>query len=75
MTPYGDMLCLHRDKEMAANVYALLLPDPYPTFKFCGFARAEEIFTDAHLTNLGHGPTYLLTEDELTLTQGATKPR
>jgi len=65
---HGRLLCFARKKELASDVYALLIDDG-PAFRFVGFARATELFTDAHLTDVGHGPAYALTQDELTPTQ------
>jgi len=66
---HGKLICFARKRELASDVYALLVDDG-PAFRFVGFTRATELFTDAHLTDLGRGPTYTMTQAELTPTQG-----
>jgi len=66
--PHGRLLALPRKRELAADVYALMVVD-WPTYRFAGFARAEELLQPWHVIDLGYGNTYGVTQDALTPAQ------
>lgn len=70
--PRGRLLALPRKRELAADWYALIIV-AWPVFQFAGFAHARELLDDAHLTDLGHGPTYALEQTALHLAQRIPK--
>ncbi len=70
--PNGRLLAVPSKELLAADVYALMIvnwaykdENAVAEFRFAGFARAGELLTPERLTNLGHGPTYALSQGDL----------
>ncbi len=63
--PNGRLVAIPRKKELASDMYALLVC-VWPEYTFVGFASAAELLSEKRLTDLGHGPTYAMNQDELT---------
>jgi len=60
----GKLLAVIGKRELASDFYALMICD-FPKFRFCGFAHKSELLAEGKLTDLGHGPTYAMAQDEL----------
>jgi len=66
--PNGKLIAQLRKREFAADVYALMIVE-WPTFRFVGFARGDDLLTPARVADLGHGDVYAIEQDELTADQ------
>ena len=74
----GKLLAVPNKELLAADVYALMIvewaykdDESEALFRFAGFAKASELLAENRLTDLGHGPTYAINQDELAQTHGA----
>ena len=61
----GKLLAVAWKETCAADVYALMILEDGARFRFAGFARATDLIAPERLTNLGHGPTYALEQQQL----------
>lgn len=61
----GQLLVSQWKKKESSNVYILGITDGL-SVDFVGFATADEIIQEARLKDLGYGPTYCMTQEELT---------
>jgi len=62
--PSGRLLAVTTKKLKDADIYVLMVGD-FPTYRFAGFATAQELLNPEKITNLGYGPTYALSQAEL----------
>lgn len=61
----GRLLVRPAHKLKPADAYVLITGSMDEGYTYRGWATAEQIFADENLTDLGHGPTYALTQGEL----------
>jgi len=62
----GRLISIRHKVEKQADLYALVV-GRFPRYRLVGLATAEELFSDESLKDLGHGPTYMLDQDRLSL--------
>jgi hypothetical protein len=60
----GKLLAVPSKNQGDADVYVLAIVRENEV-RFPGWAYADELLSDNNLTNLGHGPTYAMTQEEL----------
>jgi len=66
--PHGRLIAVSRKRELAADVYALMVVE-WPTYRFAGFARADELLVPARVVDLGHGDTFAAEQEMLSADQ------
>ena len=62
--PNGKLLAVPSKTKNDADFYVLAIVADN-SVKFAGFASANDLLSDENLTDLGHGPTYAMTQDRL----------
>lgn len=62
--PHGQLLGEIKKASAYSDVYVLMLVDD-SSATFLGWAYGQELFDPANLTDLGHGPTYVLPQAKL----------
>jgi hypothetical protein len=61
----GRLLAVkHKDETPLPDIYALMI-GKFPEYRFAGWAWAFDLIDPDRLTDLGHGPTYCLEQNEL----------
>ena len=60
----GRLLARPNKATKPADFYVLVVGD-IPTLKIVGWISADDLFQDRNLTDLGHGPTYAVTQNSL----------
>lgn len=66
---FGDLLVPVHKKGADVDVYILVIGSGVE-FEVVGWAYSWEVFNEENLTDLGHGPTYLVKKNELRLLGG-----
>lgn len=61
----GQLIVPHRKKKGASDVYILGIIHGN-SVDFVGYATEAEILNEARIKDLGHGPTYCMTQEEIT---------
>jgi hypothetical protein len=56
----GQLLVRPSLKGSSAELFVLLTGTPETGYKYRGFMPASEVFQQRYLTDLGHGPTYVV---------------
>lgn len=62
--PNGRLICLPSKRNKPCALYVLMVGDA-GVYRIAGFATKAEMFSDRHLTDLGHGPTYAIEQRNL----------
>lgn len=60
----GRLISMRTKQVNDADAYALMV-GTFPTYRFAGWCRAEELIAPENITDFGYGDTYALTQDEL----------
>lgn len=60
----GRLLAVPSKHKDDADVYVLAIVNE-STVRFPGWAYSDELLSEQNLTDLGHGPTYAMTQDQL----------
>ncbi len=63
--PDGQLIVPVKKKKGASDVYILGIIHGNAV-EFAGFATEDEIINETRIKDLGHGPTYCMTQDEIT---------
>jgi len=65
-TPHKCLIAkLDRTDREKPDTYALMI-GTFPTYRYAGYATADKLICQESIKDLGHGPTYVLTQDQLT---------
>lgn len=60
----GQLLGEVKKKDAPCDVYVLMIVDDRSA-RFAGWISGKRLFRDDYLTDLGHGPTYAVPQDQL----------
>lgn len=60
----GRLLAVKGKRPSDADIYVLMV-GRFPTYRWAGWATAQELIREDNITDLGHGPTYALSQSEL----------
>tara|TARA_R110000824_G_scaffold7972_4_gene36377 strand:- start:786 stop:1283 length:498 start_codon:yes stop_codon:yes gene_type:complete len=61
----GRLLAKLNQRDDEVDIF-LLVTGEFPTFKIVGYATAKDLLKKENVIDLGHGPGYALTQDQLT---------
>jgi len=62
--PRGRLLVTMKKKDKPPDTFALMIGD-YPTYRFVGWARAEDVIVPGTLRDLGRGVSHVVDQDRL----------
>ncbi len=60
----GDLLVSTHKRQAPCAFYVLMLAD-FPRYKCLGWIKGNDVFKEENVTDLGHGPVYLITQSNL----------
>ena len=60
----GHLLARISKESHPPDSYALMIGE-FPKYKFAGWIEAEKLLVSENIIDLGHGPTYALSQDKL----------
>lgn len=64
----GKLVAVPGKRTVGTAFYALMVCD-WPSYRFAGYASAAELFDSSRLADLGHGATYAMPQEELSVSQ------
>ena len=63
---HGRLIVPIWKKRESADIYVLMKGE-IPDLRYCGFAACEDIIDQSRVKDIGHGPTYVMNELELSI--------